>query len=116
MHILLTVALFLMAILPSCPTRADDRGSQTTINNYTTYQQYYDKGSLALAMAASGAKAYGGTLNYQLVASGGYMDGEGAAIVGVAKKFCADCPILQANIGMVNEQTGYSISGYWVIK
>ena len=116
MHVFTVITLFILAILPSCPTRADDRGSQTTINNYSTYEQYYSKGALAMAMAASGAKAYGGTLNYQLVASGGWMDGEGAAIVGVAKKFCADCPLLQLNAGMTDNKVGYSFSGYWVIK
>ena len=120
MHILTTVSLYIALILTGCTipghSKAHDRDREPTSVNTSIYQQYYSKGALAMAMAASGSKAYGGTLNYQFVASGGYMDGESAAIVGIAKKLCGDCPLLQFNAGMTDNKVGYSFSGYWVIK
>jgi len=104
--------LFILLILASSNVMAHDVSRGTVINHYSTV----DKGSLALAMAASGMNASSNTYGTQIILSGGHMDGETAFIGGVAKRFCESCPLLQITGGVVNETVGAGVSFVWNLK
>jgi len=105
--------IFLLLLLNFSAFAHDNHYINTSISeNYTAVKS----GSLALAMAAAGAKPYGGTASTQIVASGGYMNDEWAGIIGIAKRFCIDCPLIQLNLGRADDKTGYSASFLWILK
>lgn len=115
MHALLLVTALIMAIIPQC-VKASERHHHEITNVTNVSNQYVSDGSLALAMAASGMNASSGTGHTQILLSGGYMDSENAGILGIAKRFCESCPLLQGSIGTVNGETGYGVSAVWIIK
>ena len=125
MHILTVVTLFLMAILPSCPTRAHDRTPEPPIESASIYQQYITNDGVAAAMAMSAIPMDIGIESLQFgIAGGWYTDAQGkdqaGYAVGIGKRLClteSSCGI--GNIrGAYNEGGGKGVSaGFtWTVK
>lgn len=97
--------------------------NQSTVNNV---YQYTTSSNLAAAMAAANISPDWTTQDLQVSASlAGDSDDNLAGMLGVARRFCTDCPLLQATIGRTrlelgngehDYQSGLSFGGTWVIK
>lgn len=96
------------AILP-CLAQAHTENDQPTVQETVIRNSYYQVSGVALAIANSQLQFDSTTYQTQLGVGAGNFDGSNALSVGVAKRFCEHCPLVNGSIGQEGDKTGVGV-------
>lgn len=103
--------ILLIAFMPMLAMAHDDQPIQS-INNISNVTNIYNSGA-ALAISTAQLQFDSTTYQTQVGVGVGSFDGSSAVSLGVAKRLCERCPLLNGSVGLEDGKTGMGAGATW---